>query len=60
MFGFCKIDEKTGFIWICKRLFQFDFEQRKIINQHDFEDFIIGKILDHFLGEDFFDLALGK
>jgi len=41
MFGFCKIDEKTGFIWICKRLFQFDFEQTKIINQHDFEDFII-------------------
>ena len=43
MFGFCKINEKTGFIWICKRLFRFDFEDRKIINQHDFEDYIIGK-----------------
>jgi len=42
MFGFCQIGtSKCGFIWIGKKLFHFDFEQKKIINEFDFDAHII-------------------
>ena len=49
MFGFCQIGtSKCGFIWIGKKLFHFDFEQKKIINEYDFDAHIIGEFKQFF------------